>query len=328
VAQTTHNDQTIIRYLLNELPDAEQVSFEDEYLEDEALFEQVRAVEEELIEDYVKGALSPNERRLFERHYLASEQRRARIQTARQLLHLFSANSSADRWTADRFFSLSSWLSTLRRQRLAFGFGVAAACLLLIGSGLGIELLRLRERLVVGREERASLERRAEESERLLDDKNEQLARERRENNDLREKLGSVKSPASPLPETAPPPPADDQIAYLVLSPGIRDINKTDKADVSADTRVLELRIILERQEKPSSFRAVVKTIEGNSEIWKGEGIKLRKSRSAHYLVIDVPADRFREAKAQDFVLSVAAPSAGRNGYEEIESYYFQVITK
>ena len=88
MGRTTHNDQTIIQYLLNDLPEEDGMRLEEVYLGDESLYERLRALEEELIEDYVKGYLSGRERELFERHYLASEQRRARIETARQLVQV------------------------------------------------------------------------------------------------------------------------------------------------------------------------------------------------------------------------------------------------
>jgi hypothetical protein len=91
----TFSDRSIIRYLLNELSEEDEARFEAAYLEDGGLFEQVRDLEEELIEDYVKGHLTGRERRLFEQHYLASEHRRARIDAARQLVYVCSVESQA-----------------------------------------------------------------------------------------------------------------------------------------------------------------------------------------------------------------------------------------
>src|SRR5215468_6969917 len=91
--RTISSDQTIIKYLLNDLSGEEQARFEEAYLSDESLFEQVKALEEELIEDYVKEDLSARERDLFEHHYLASNQRRARVETARQLVRICSSKS-------------------------------------------------------------------------------------------------------------------------------------------------------------------------------------------------------------------------------------------
>ena len=69
---------------------------------DGSLFEQLQALEEELIERLCKGDLSGPDRHRFERHYLASEQRRARIETARQLVRVCSLNSPTQAVADDR----------------------------------------------------------------------------------------------------------------------------------------------------------------------------------------------------------------------------------
>jgi hypothetical protein len=102
VKQLTHSDQTIIRYLLNDLPEEDEARFEEAYLGNGVLFEQVRALEEELIEGYVRGDISGREHQLFERHYLGSEQRRARIETARQLVNVCLLRAIVRPATSDR----------------------------------------------------------------------------------------------------------------------------------------------------------------------------------------------------------------------------------
>jgi hypothetical protein len=336
VEQVTYNDQTIIRYLLNDLSEEDHERFEDAYLADGSLFAQVRTVEEELIEDYVRGDLSGRERQLFERHYLASEQRRARVETARRLVQVCSSQSAGQAVSDGRIdsglFSLGSWLRSLGNQRLALGFGTAAALLLLVAGGLVIEQLRLRRELVVISGQRAALERRAEEAERLLAYERQQLAEERKQIIDQRERPGDVDTrPGSLRQRPDRSLGSKNRIVLLALEPGVRDINNPDRAAISADTRFIQLRVTLERQEKQHSFRAyraVVKTVDGDREIWVGEGTKLRQTRSVQYVIIRVPADRFKAAGVQDFTLTVSAPAAAGKDYEEIESYYFQVIVK
>jgi hypothetical protein len=332
VERTTHNDQTIVRYLLNELSEEDQARLEDAYLADGSLFEQVRAMEEELIEDYVKGDLSGPERRLFERHYLASEQRRARIETARQLVRVCSSESPPEAATGDsvrKSSSMYSWIGLFARQRLALGFGVAAALLLILGLGLVNELLRLRERLAVMGEERAALEQRVEEAERQLAQEREQLADERKHGIALREELGNVIGRLGRLEqESGRSQSSKDRIVFLALAPGVRDIIKPARVVIPAGTRFVELRVTLERQEKPRSYRAVVKTVDGSREIWIREGVEPRQGRSAEYVVLRVPADRFKAMEEQDFTLTLSAPIAGGKDYEEIEIIYFQAIAK
>jgi hypothetical protein len=340
VKRTFGSDQTIIRYLLNELSADDLARFEEAYLSDDSLFEQVQALEEELIEDYVKGNLSGRERHHFELHYLASDQRRARIETARQLDEMLSIKAPAHTATYERiedgrgeswFFSPRSLLRSLAGRRPAPVFGFAAAILALLVTGLAIELLRLRGRLAAVSEERAAVERRAEESERRLVHEREQLSEERKNGAELREKLGNLNSRLGQLEQgRANSQASNDQIVLLALTPAVRGIDKPDIAVISANTSFVELRVELERQEAANlrSYRAVVKTVHESREVWTQEGIKPQRRKSAQYVIVRAPADRFKATGAQDFMLTLEAPAAGGKGYEEIESRYFQVTSK
>ncbi|MBO0724183.1 MAG: hypothetical protein J2P52_01175 [Blastocatellia bacterium] len=324
--------------MLNELSPGEQERFEEAYFSDGRLFEQVQALEEELIEDYVKGNLSVRERSLFERHYLGSDERCARVETARQLVELCSLKAEAqaahygrieDSRTERRFFSIRSHLQSLAEWRLTPVFGVAAAILLLLGAGLAVELLRLRGRLAAVSEERVAVERRAEESDRRLASERERLAEERKQNADLLAKLENRNSRPVQLDQRPVRSQAlNNQIVFLPLTPSVRGGDKPDRAVLSDHTRFLELRIELEAQEAEysRSYRAVVKTVDGGREIWAREGIKPQRRKSAQYVVVRAPADRFKAAGAQDFMLTLGALAAGGKGYEELESLYFQVI--
>lgn len=53
--------------------------FDDDY------FEEIEMQEEELIQDYVDGHLSADERRRFEKYFFISEERRHKIEFARAL---------------------------------------------------------------------------------------------------------------------------------------------------------------------------------------------------------------------------------------------------
>jgi hypothetical protein len=341
VKRTFGSDQTITSYLLNELSEEDQERFEEAYLSDPSLFEQVQALEEELIEDYVKGDLSGQERRRFERHYLASDQRRARIEAARELLRVCSVKgaaqtaaetggqTAADDRLEGKFFSLRSRLRSLVGLRPAPVFGVAVALLSLLGVGLGIELLRLRGQLAAVSEERAAIERRTEESERRLVHEREQLARERQQGVELREKLENLNNQLDRSGrERAGSQVSKFQTVFLALTPIARNLDNPKRAVLSAHTSFVEMRLDLERQEAANlrSYRAVVKTVEGDREIWTQEGIKPQGRKSSQYVVVRVPADRFKTSGKQDFAMTLYALTAGGKDYEEFEFYNFQVI--
>jgi hypothetical protein len=328
VNQTFGSDQTIIRYLLNELSDDDQARFEEAYFSDGTLFEQVRALEEDLIDDYVKGSLSSDQRRRFESHYLASGQRRARIETARQMVELCSLNAPAQTAPSEQ---VEVWFSSLRRRLhflnswlLAPVWGAAAAVLLLLATGLTVHLLRLRGQQPPIKEDIASVERAAGDSERQPTQQPQQTPEENKRNAGLPEQPGNRNSRVEQ--PRVPPQVSNDQFVFLALTPGVRSIDRPDRAVISDNTSFVDLRIDLEVEDSapPVSYRAVVKTVDGGREIWRQEGLKLQRRKASNYVVVRAPAARFKAAAAQDFMLVISA--AGGKGYEEVESHYFQVI--
>src|SRR5262245_25756733 len=76
----------IQRYLLGELAEADQTALEQELLTDRETFDQVWALENELIDSYVRDEMARSERERFERHYLTSPLHRERVAIARSFL--------------------------------------------------------------------------------------------------------------------------------------------------------------------------------------------------------------------------------------------------
>jgi hypothetical protein len=79
-------DERIIAYLLGELPGEDSERFEDDCFELEDWPDQLNQVEGDLIEDYLRGDLTPERRRLFERNYLRTAARMERVRVAAALL--------------------------------------------------------------------------------------------------------------------------------------------------------------------------------------------------------------------------------------------------
>jgi hypothetical protein len=91
-------DPRLIGYLLGELVDCERTKLENEYLGDHELFEKLLAAEEELIYAYVRGRLSPSQRLGFERLFLQTPKRKARIVFAREFMACLEAATKDPAW--------------------------------------------------------------------------------------------------------------------------------------------------------------------------------------------------------------------------------------
>jgi hypothetical protein len=75
------------RYFLGGLPQEERDHLEDRYLTDQEVFEELVATENDLIDAYVRGELSGEERQSFVLAYSSTPDRRERVEFARALNH-------------------------------------------------------------------------------------------------------------------------------------------------------------------------------------------------------------------------------------------------
>lgn len=76
------DEVSIRQYLLGVLADPEADHLEQRCAEDEALFEEMQEVEDELIDDYAAGALTGQDRTRFEEYFLRLPERREKLQFA------------------------------------------------------------------------------------------------------------------------------------------------------------------------------------------------------------------------------------------------------
>src|SRR5947208_3560337 len=83
--------RTITRYLLGEMSEPERSEFEDRYLDDPALFEELIAVEDEMMRCYASDCLPEAERTAFERRFLTNPDHRQRVDFAGSLMEYASS---------------------------------------------------------------------------------------------------------------------------------------------------------------------------------------------------------------------------------------------
>ncbi|MGA9770055.1 MAG: hypothetical protein WBV94_13515 [Blastocatellia bacterium] len=88
------DDQELIyRYLLGELPEAEQSELERRYFIDDALFDRLLTIEDELLKRYARNESSDEERQRLESHYLRSQTRRKRLMFTQALVRYLGSLS-------------------------------------------------------------------------------------------------------------------------------------------------------------------------------------------------------------------------------------------
>src|SRR5581483_3849889 len=84
----------MVQYLYGELPSEEAAEFEDSYLKDTAVFHELVALENEMVDRYVLGEIAGDEQEKFERAFLADPSRRQTVEIARSLLTYSAAEEN------------------------------------------------------------------------------------------------------------------------------------------------------------------------------------------------------------------------------------------
>ena len=149
MAADLNNEKFIARYLLGELSEEQQVEIEDRAFPDKEYLASITAVENDLIDEYVRRELSETERRKFESRFLASAERRKRVEFAKALTRVASEAPVAEKTAIPQWSWRESLYAFLRGLNPVARFALAAAMLigLVGGAWLLTTTLRLRSQL-------------------------------------------------------------------------------------------------------------------------------------------------------------------------------------
>ncbi|MDX2034433.1 MAG: hypothetical protein SF339_27405 [Blastocatellia bacterium] len=129
----------IHRYLLGLLSEEECERFELAYFEETALFLDLLDAKEQLIDRYLRGDLSADDRRLFEQQFLSTESLRREVEL-RQIARNFSENNPGEKSRESKPAATPGWRDwrPLAGLRAPFFLPGAAAALLLLVAGAGL----------------------------------------------------------------------------------------------------------------------------------------------------------------------------------------------
>jgi hypothetical protein len=252
-------DQEMIeRYLLGELSPDEQAELETRYFGDAELLDRIDAAEDDLIDDYVRRELSPAQRLRFESHFL-NEQRRERVRMAEALQQV----------TARRVVPFVSRRSTWALPLAASLFGAALLAIIwLMAQNRG-----LHERIEVLRTERDQARARQQT----------QIAHKA-------------------VPETPKQPMASMPVAAIVLVPGLTR-GGGDVATLAVEPRTHTVRIEARLETRAPRYKATLQRA-GESPVWTGSGLIAQTVDGGQRLVLYFPREQFT---AGDYILTVTA---------------------
>ena len=325
MAADLNNEKLIARYLLGDLPEEQQVAIEDRAFADKDYLALVTAVENDLIDEYVRHELTTTERQQFERQFLASAERRKRVEFAKALARVpaipeRTVVSERAQWSwRDSLYAFISGLNPAAR------FAMAAVILLLLvgGAWLLTETLRLRRQLTQlqaqNQARQNELQQQVEAERRRGEELNARLTQEQQQREQSEESLRQLSETGD-----ATNPPPRPIVAALTLLPGLsRGGGDKARLVMPEAARLVRLQIGIDPDEPYKTFAVELRTAAGR-QVWTRENLSARTRGRTHAVSLTLPAAAL---KSGDYELRLSGrKEAGES--EDVGFYYFDVKRK
>jgi len=302
------DDRLLVRYLLGSLDDIEAERLDELSISDDSVASRLKAVENDLVDGFVRHELSVDTMDRFRSHYLVSQARRDKVRFAETL-------------TAYRRRDEPVPVSH-RRRAVSWPALAAAALLVLTTSGyLLVEGLRLRSQVAASQSARAALEERERQLQRQVDAQRATQEETQKEIAQLRATLAQTDDrTAANQAGKAAPPARELRVAAFVLAPSTRGIAALPVITARPGTGYVVLQLPLEADES-AVYRATL-TDPDRHIVWRSGPLNAHPSGGAPTISVGFPADLL---KAQRYSLELTAMPAGRGG-ETVASYPFRVV--
>jgi anti-sigma factor RsiW len=332
MAADLNSEQLIARYLLGELPEEQQVEIEDRAFSDQEFMASITSVENDLIDEYVRGEMSDTDRRRFESRFLPSESRRKRVEFARALAQLLPETRVTERETRTVSATRSSWRDALAAffngLNPAGRWALATVTLLILlgGAWLITQTLTFRSQLT-----RLQAQQQSQQKDR--ETLQQQVDAERRRNEELLAQLNQEKQQRAQTDESLrrlsesvnqPTEAPRSIIASLMLLPGIsRGATTQPKLVLPPNASVARLQIGIEPEEDYKSFGVELRTASGRP-VWMRDSLTARSSRGGRSIRLTLPASALLPGEYELRLKGI--PDTGSP--EDVGFYYFQVMKR
>ena len=315
------NDSMIKQYLLGELTEEGQQQIEERLLRDGDYFEHLQLCEDELVDEYVRGGLPPDEQRRFDNHFLSTPERHEKLRFARALRRYVSAAVEAEPATTAQRTRLQFLSASLRGRHPVMAYSLAAALLLVLGGTVIFRNWQLQNQLAQIRSQQSAGLRSERELQRQLQEQRAgtmELVKELQHEKDQRAMLERNVSPSIPSNQDRLAP-----IISLVLTPGLlRGEETTKKALVPSGATLIRLELHFPANDY-KSWRATLHNAEG-AELSRQSLLKARSTGGGGIVVMDLPAEAI---PGGDYYVKLSG-TAGSVEFEDIGTYYFRVTKK
>jgi hypothetical protein len=309
-------EETIRKYLLGSISQAEQEKLEERLMTEDDVFTQVLVHEDELIEEYLGGSLSALEREAFERHFLAAPERRQKLGFARALTKYVNApGRTRDQVTQPTFYKAIIARFRIENPVVQYAFA-AIALMLTVGIPWSIlnvwklqtEIGKIRDNQATSQIAVNNLTQQLSEAQKRSQDLMEQLGQQQQSRTALEEQLASIQQPAT---------------VSFPLTPGlVRDFGVMKKLVVPPTAKLVELGLSVDG-ESYTNYRAMLLGVSGE-EVLSLNRLNGTRRDGIGVVVMPIPAGLLGPG---DFIVKLSGLKPGGSA-EDIGKYYFHVSKK
>ncbi len=312
------DDQLLTRYLLGELSNEEAERIDERSVADEEFSWCLTAVENDLVDAYVRAELSGKVLERFKTFYLASPKRRQKVNFAEAMLQMgrvasspVAAKAKSSAAGASRASAahekVSFWRSLAVPQlRLQWGFAGAAVAMTLVAGFLFTEVGQLKQEVSGANSERAALDQRQQDLQKQLQEQRAASALAQSELERLRNQtpnLDAIKSIA------------------VLLMPQTRGTGQPVSVSVPGGVDSLPVRLQLEADEF-REYQVSLKEPGSDRALWHSAKLKAEAAGKIKALFVSIPA---KILKQQTYVLEATGIST-KGTSEFISGYVFRVV--
>ena len=299
-------------YLLGDLNPEEQERLEKRLMMDTAAIEELRCMEDELIEDYLEGTLPGHERERFENFFLAAPERKQKLSFSKSLKRYVAAHqpekSRKDVW-------LNSWKAFWHPQYQTLKWAFTSSLIFLIAGGFwhGVRISNLQNMHQLSE---ALLESRMAEFQTKNLELIQALRTEQDHNSQLKQGMADLQRASKP--GTSPLPEQEQPLFILASLNSIRSRSSGDiqKITVPSGDGVVQLDLKMDPLEYPR-YQVILQRGEGDIILNQTEA-----SIKGYFPGLFVSAELLTPG---GYELSLNGITADGNT-EEIGTYYFQII--
>jgi hypothetical protein len=286
------NKDLLVRYLLGDLPESDRKRLETECLADDEDWEALSAAENDLIDSYARGELSPTQRQQFEEKFLNSRHKNEQLAVARMLMNSEVRQSIAvsaiqSSRTSHTWWERAALLFPSRSHAMRFIL-LPAGVVIAVAAFLALQNWRLRTELIKAGHKQVELQRQISNLQQQLSNAAVAVG-------------GNKNSPDHSETAQFQLPPIS-----ILLTPGILRQggtgNQNNRLTIPTGAPSVALLLDLQRDQFPR-YRVVLETVEGTA-IRRVEKLKSQPGPDGgRILAVHLPSQLLRPG---DYVITLS----------------------